>query len=145
MHLTVIISEQDAEGPPYGWTGQEALAPGRENIGTFYGISAETGKTLWTHDTPGTALSMVATGGGLVFGGDLEGNFRAFDQVTGAVLWETNLGSTVTGYPVSFGVNGRQYVAVGTGSSVTTSGHRRYLPDLKAGSENRLFVFALPD
>jgi PQQ-dependent dehydrogenase (methanol/ethanol family) len=145
MHLTVIVDAPDVEGPAYGWVGQDSLAPGRTNIGTFYGISAETGKTLWTHDTPGTALSMVATGGGLVFGGDLEGNFRAFDQVTGAVLWETNLGSTVTGYPVSFGVAGRQYIAVGTGSSVTTSGHRRYLPDIKAGSENRLFVFALPE
>ncbi|MGA0807194.1 MAG: PQQ-binding-like beta-propeller repeat protein, partial [Pseudohongiellaceae bacterium] len=145
MHLTVIISEPDAEGPPYGWTGQESLAPGRSNIGTFYGISAETGRTLWTHETPGTALSMVATGGSLVFGGDLEGNFRAFDQASGAVLWETNLGSSVTGYPVSFGVNGRQYIAVGTGSSVTTASHRRLVPDLKAGSENRLYVFALPE
>lgn len=144
MHLTVIIDAPDAEGPPYGWFGQESLAPGRENIGTYHAISAETGKTLWTFDTPGTALSLVTTGGGLLFGGDLEGNFRAFDQMTGEVLWETNLGSTVTGYPVSFAVGGRQYVAVGTGSSVTTSGHRRYLPELKAGSENRLFVFALP-
>lgn len=144
MHLTVILDEPDPEAL-YGFTSKESLAPGRTNIGTVFAISAVTGKTAWTYDMPGTALSMVTTGGGLVFGGDLEGNFRAFDQDSGKVLWEVNLGSTVTGYPISFAVDGKQYVAVGTGSSVTTSSHRRYLPDLKAGSENRLYVFALPD
>lgn len=145
MHLTVIIDEPDAEGPPYGFIGAESLAPGRDNIGTFHAISAETGRTLWTHDTAGTALSMVTTGGALVFGGDLEGNFRAFDQDSGRVLWEVNLGSSVTGYPVSFGVDGRQYIAASTGSSVTTASHARLLPDSRAGTENRLYVFALPD
>ena len=65
--------------------------------------------------TPGTA-AVLATGGGLIFGGDANGRFRAFDQETGDVLWEINLGSPVTGYPVSFAVDGRQYVAVATGT-----------------------------
>jgi PQQ-dependent dehydrogenase (methanol/ethanol family) len=145
MDMVAVIEAPDPEGPPYGTSSRESLAPGRDNIGTFHAISVETGRTLWTFDTPGTAMSMVATGGGLVFGGDLEGNFRAFEQNSGEVLWESNLGSTITGYPISFSVNGRQFVAASTGSSVTTSSHRRYLPDLKAGSENRLFIFALPD
>jgi alcohol dehydrogenase (cytochrome c) len=87
---------------------------------------------------------MVATGGGLVFGGDLAGNVRAFDQDTGEVLWQANLGSAVTGYPVSFAVSGRQYVAFGTGSSVTTTGHRLIQPQITSASETRLYVFALP-
>ena len=45
--------------------------------------------------------SLVATGGGLLFGGDVSGRFRAFDQATGKVLWEVNLGSPVTGYPIT--------------------------------------------
>ncbi len=144
MHLTVILDEPDQEGPPYGWIGQESLAPGHEeNIGTVYAISAETGKTLWTHELRGTALSMVTTGGGLVFGGDLEGNFRAYDQENGTILWERNLGSTISGYPISFGVDGEQYIAASTGSSVTTSSHRRYLPDVKTGSDNQLYVFKI--
>lgn len=143
MHLTVTLDEPDREAL-YGFTSSETLAPGRDNIGTVYAVSAETGKTAWTFDMPGTALSMVTTGGGLVFGGDLEGNFRAFDQDSGKVLWEVNLGSTVSGYPISYAVNGKQYIAVGTGGSVTTSTHRRFLPDMKAGSENRLYVFELP-
>ncbi|MEY4641474.1 MAG: hypothetical protein RLZZ227_1468 [Pseudomonadota bacterium] len=142
--VTVTQDKPDPEGL-YGLQGTEKITPGRTNLGTVYAVNARTGQTVWTFDMPGTALSMVATGGGLVFGGDIEGNVRAFDQDTGAVLWEANLGSSVTGYPISFAVEGRQYVAFGTGSSVTTAGHRRLMAGITAGSENRLYVFALPE
>lgn len=142
--MTVTLDEADSEAL-YGFSGREALAPGSTNLGSVYAVSARTGVIEWRFDMPGTALSLVTTGGGLVFGGDIDGNFRALDQSSGKVLWETNLGSSVTGYPISFAVDGRQYVAVGTGSSVTTAGQRRLLPDITAGSENRLYVFALPE
>ena len=45
-------------------------------------------------------MSLVATGGGLVFGGDANGRFKALDDRTGKVLWEMNLGSMVSGYPI---------------------------------------------
>jgi len=141
--MTVTMEEPDSEAL-YGFVGRDKLAPGKQNLGSVYAVSARTGATEWTFDMPGTALSLVATGGGLLFGGDIDGNFRAFDQRSGAVLWETNLGSSVTGYPVSFAAGGRQYIAVATGSSVTTAGHRRLLPGITAGSDNRLYVFALP-
>lgn len=142
--VTVTLDKPDVEAL-YGISGIEKLTPGRTNLGTVYAISARTGQTAWTFDMPGTALSLVATGGGLVFGGDMEGIVRAFDQDTGAVLWEARLGSSVTGYPISFAAGGRQYLAFGTGSSVTTSGHRRLLPGITSGVENRLYVFALPE
>ncbi len=90
-------------------------------------------------------MSLAATGGGLVFGGDVAGNFHAFDDATGKVLWETNLGSPVSGYPVSFAVDGKQYVAVTTGA-VARRG-RGAARD--AGAHGRpgtaqVFVFALP-
>ncbi len=53
----------------------------------------------------------MTTAGGLLFGGDTAGRFRAYDAETGAVLWEVNLGSHVTGFPATFAVNGKQYVA----------------------------------
>jgi len=87
----------------------------------------------------------VATAGGLVFGGDIEGNFRAFDQETGEVLWEASLGSSITGYPVSYAVNGKQYISIGTGTSVTTASQVRYLEGTPPGTEGRQYVFALPD
>ena len=144
MDLTVTIDEPDIDGL-YGFFGREKLSEDRTNVGTFYAISVESGETLWTFETPGTAMSMVATAGGLVFGGDIEGNFRAFDQETGEVLWEASLGSSITGYPVSFAVNGKQYISIGTGTSVTTASQLRYLEGTPPGIEGRQFVFALPE
>ena len=86
-------------------------------------------------------MSLVATGGGLIFGGDVNGRFRALDQETGAVLWEVNLGSSVSGYPITYAVDGRQYVAVSTGT-------QRFIdltPELQPSQGNNLFVFALPE
>ena len=48
--------------------------------------------------------------------GDVNGRFRALDDETGAVLWEVNLGSPVSGFPVTYAVDGRQYVVAGTGT-----------------------------
>jgi len=60
------------------------------------------------------------------------------------VLWEINLGSPVTGYPISYAVDGKQYVAVSTGVSLTQSGLSGLTPELRPSTGNNLFVFALP-
>ena len=80
------------------------IAPGTDKVGTIHAISVETGATLWKYEQRAGTTSLVATGGGLLFGGDAAGRFRAFDQQTGKVLWEVNLGSQVTGYPVTYAV-----------------------------------------
>ena len=129
----------------YGLRSDARLAPGHSGAGSIHAISAETGRTLWTYEQRAGVLSLMATAGGLVFGGDSNGRFRALDQSTGAVLWEVNLGSPVSGYPVSFAVDGKQYVAVSTGSSLTAMGVNRLTPELKPSLGNALFVFALPD
>jgi PQQ-dependent dehydrogenase (methanol/ethanol family) len=120
------------------------FAPGTDKVGTIHAVSVETGKTLWKFETRAGALSLVATGGGLVFGGDTNGRFRALDQDTGKVLWEINLGAPVTGFPISYSVNGKQFVAVSTGSSLVSSAVNRLTPELKPGGANAIFVFALP-
>ena len=121
------------------------LAPGTDQLGTVRAISAETGRTEWVHEQRAGTMSLVTTGGGLVFGGDVNGRFRAFDQRTGDVLWEINLGSPVTGFPISYAVDGRQYVAVSTGNAATASGFMGLTPELRPSAGNNLFVFALPD
>ena len=121
------------------------ISPGTDNVGTVYAVSAETGRTLWLHEQRSGTMSLVATGGGLVFVGDVNGRFKALDHETGEVLWEVNLGSGVTGFPISYAVDGRQYVAVSTGSSVTTSAFSSLTPELDLGAANNIFVFALPD
>ena len=130
-----------------GWyeiTVRTEITPGEDSLGTIQAISAETGETVWTHDQAAFTMSLVATGGGLIFGGDANGRFKALDHETGDVLWEINLGSPVTGFPVTYAAGGRQYVAVSTGRSLNTSGLRRLTPDLRPSDGNTLFVFALP-
>ena len=60
------------------------------------------------------------------------------------MLWETNLGSPVTGYPMTFAVDGKQYVAVSTGPSLLTGGLNALTPEVQPATGNNLFVFALP-
>ncbi len=127
----------------YALAARHQLAPGTEDLGTVHAISVETGATSWLYEQRAATQSLVATGGGLLFGGDANGRFRAFDQETGEILWEINLGSPVTGYPVSFAVDGRQYVAVATGTGAGIN--LRMTPELTPSTGNNLFVFALRD
>ena len=129
----------------YAIDWRREIAPGTDNVGTVRAISAETGQTAWVHEQRTATMSLMTTGGGLVFGGDVNGRFRAFDQDTGETLWEINLGSPVTGFPISFGVDGRQYVAVSTGSAATASGFIRLTPEISPSAGNNLFIFALPE
>ena len=124
----------------YQLAARHQLTPGTSNLGTVRAVSAETGKTEWLFETRAGTMSLVATGGGLVFGGDANGRFRAFDHESGEVLWEINLGSSVSGYPISFSVDGKQYVAVNTGG-----GQPNLTPELRPSRGTNLYVFALPD
>jgi alcohol dehydrogenase (cytochrome c) len=128
----------------YAISAKGMLAPGTTNAGTVEAISVETGSTAWKYQQRAGVLSLVATGGGLVFGGDTAGRFRAFDDRTGKVLWEVNLGSPVSGYPVTFAVDGKQYVAVSTGPSLVAGGVNFTTPEIKPSATNQMYVFALP-
>ena len=139
-----VLSTMDGGLAIYRLAARFQLAPGTEQLGTVRAISAETGRTEWVHEQRAGTMSLVATGGGLVFGGDVNGRFRAFDQRTGDVLWEINIGSPVTGFPITFAVDGRQYVAVSTGNAATASGFMGLTPELRPSAGNNLFVFALP-
>jgi alcohol dehydrogenase (cytochrome c) len=117
------------------------IAPGaNNNVGVVIAISAETGKTLWKHEQRAGMLSLVATGGGLVFGGDANGRFKAFDDKTGKVMWEVNLGAPVSGYPITFAVGGKQYVAVTTGSSLVAGSAGRMTPNCCRATQ-RTYLF----
>jgi PQQ-dependent dehydrogenase (methanol/ethanol family) len=131
-------------GSMYSFNARAEIAPGTQNIGSLYAISAETGKTLWRYDQRAAMMSVVATGGGLLFAGDTNGRFRAFDQDSGKILWETSLGAPVTGYPITYSVRGKQYVAVSVGNSLASSSLNRLAEELRPGNASNVFVFALP-
>ena len=128
----------------YGIRTKTVFPEGAKNAGTVHAISAETGQTTWKYEQRAGMLSLVATAGGLVFGGDTNGKFKALHDRTGKVLWEVSLGSPVSGYPIAFAVGGKQYIAVSTGPSLVASGVNSLTPELKQGAANQMFVFALP-
>ena len=84
----------------------------------------------------------MATAGGVVFSGNQQGYALALDDTTGKVLWKFQTGSTVRSQPITYTVDGRQYVAIGSGGgglAVTLVGE---VPRRTLGST--LVVFALP-
>jgi PQQ-dependent dehydrogenase (methanol/ethanol family) len=89
----------------------------------------------------------LSTGGNLVFWGDLHGDFKAIDAKSGKVVWSKNLGSGIGAGPVTYSVNGKQYVAVVVGRTVALPA---FLGDLgkkmvaATPEGGALFVFALP-
>jgi len=129
----------------YNTLGKAMLADGKTGLGRLDAISVETGKTLWSWETPASNYSPVlATASGLLFNGGMDRYLRAFDQNDGKVLWQTRLGSQVFGAPVTFSVAGRQYVAVAAGGGYNTS-PVMIRPDIDQPSGgNMVYVFALP-
>jgi PQQ-dependent dehydrogenase (methanol/ethanol family) len=120
------------------------LAPGETDVGTIRAISVETGATAWKYEQRAGMMALMATAGDLVFAGDGVGRFKALDDRTGRKLWEVNLNSPVSGFPISYAVDGRQYVAVGTGLSPEGFALQRMTPEYKASQQSVLYAFTLP-
>ena len=129
----------------YNTIGPQVLADGRKGLGRIDAISVETGRTLWSWETPASNYSPVlATTGGILFNGGMDRYLRALDQSDGKVLWQTRLGSQVFGAPVTFSVAGRQYVAVAAGGGFN-NGPVTIRPDIdQPAGGNMVYVFALP-
>ena len=143
--MMVVESAETLALELYSLAVRNEIAPGTDQVGAVHAISAETGVTAWRYDQRAATTSLVATGGGLVFGGDANGRFRAFDHETGEVLWEINLGSPLTGFPITFAVDGRQYVAASTGVGGNPLAFLALTPEIRPSFGNNLFVFGLPE
>jgi len=115
---------------------QLTVAPGADHIGEVQAWNVDTGKRVWTHTYANSQNwgPMLATAGGLVFsGGTNDRMFHAFDATSGKLLWEFPTSSGITGQPVSFLVNGKQYIAVQSGWGVDARSMQAVLNTLIPG------------
>jgi alcohol dehydrogenase (cytochrome c) len=130
----------------YNTTGPQSVSDGKTNIGRIDAINVETGKTVWSWETPASNYSpILATAGGLIFNGGMDRYFRALDQTDGKIIWQTRLGSQVFGAPVSYSIMGRQYIAVVAGGGYN-GGAVNAMPTIdQPPGGNMVYVFALPE
>ncbi len=109
-------------------------------------INLETGEILrFNQGRAPIEGAVLTTAGDLVFNGDLNRRFRAFDAYTGKPLWESVLAGPVSVSTITYAVNGKQYVAVMTGDGLLDGGLLAETPELKPPrGVNGITVFALP-
>ena len=93
--------------------------PSEEQSGNITAVDYNTGKIRWQVKTPQPMIGgILATAGGLVFTGEGNGRFRAYNAANGNVLWTFNAGAGVNAPPSSYMVDGKQYIVVGAGGNV---------------------------
>jgi len=115
------LTETDPRGA-MGLGGKDEVAVATL-ASSLLAIDYRTGRTAWKHtfttmlDNPRGGPGLLATGGGLVFGGDISGNFIAFDAATGKILWHSRIGN-VSNAPETYLVDGRQHVLVAAGDTM---------------------------
>ena len=108
--------------------------PGEEQFGNVTAVNIDTGKVVWKARTDQPMIGgAMSTAGNLVFAGEGNGWFKAYDAHTGKVLWQYQCGAGVNAPATSYTVNGKQYIAVAAGGNTQL--------DFKRG--NSVFVFAL--
>jgi|TARA_B110000503_G_scaffold24484_1_gene38671 alcohol dehydrogenase (cytochrome c) len=123
--------------------------PGTDgNLGKIGAYNVDTMEEVWSHQQRASFhTGTMSTAGDLVFVGDLDRRFKALNARTGKLLWETRLGTSVQGHPVSFAIDGKQYIAVTSAVGGTSP---RTVPDVIATEityprwGNALYVFSLP-
>ena len=143
----VFRNVERKEGPPGDWyfyrdpsyTGWQPTGGGSHPLSPDHGahlvaMDIDTGEVLWRHSARSRALSAaLTTAGGLVVGADGDGYLNVHDAATGEVLHRVRLPGVAQGFPVTYAVEGKQYLAVAVGGGRVP------------GSANTLFVFAVPD
>ena len=115
--------------------------------GLVKAVNLETREEVWTRrQVAPPASGHLTTDSGLLFRGTVDRWFQAIDQDSGEVLWQQRLDNSPSSYPITYRVDGKQYVAVATNSgSYHTNGMERIAGITNPPSGASLWVFALPD
>jgi alcohol dehydrogenase (cytochrome c) len=109
----------DADDKPEGWGGNDRSGFSEAML---QAIDYKTGKIRWTHKWPGNGggvrSGLLSTAGKLLFAGDPNTNFVALDPATGDPLWHAALHASMTNGPITYELDGVQYVVVGAGDTL---------------------------
>jgi glucose dehydrogenase len=134
--MTYHVEPAEYPGGSKLWLGGAfKVIPTEKQWGRLSAVSVDTGKVVWQHDTPQPLIGgLLATAGGLVFNGEGNGEFAAYDAKSGKKLWSFQCGAGVNAPATSFMVGGKQYIAVAVGGNTQL--------DFKRG--NNVIVFAVP-
>ena len=98
--------------------GAFKVIPTEEQWGNVTAVDYHTGKIRWQVKTAQPMIGgILATAGGLVFTGEGNGQFKAYDAETGSTLWQFQAGAGVNAPPSSYSVGGKQYIVVGAGGN----------------------------
>jgi len=121
-----------------------------DHLGDFVAMSSRTGEVLWRRPSRlqyGTAA--LTTGGGLVFVGNIDRHMYALDARDGNVLWQTRTPTATDGFPITYAVDGRQFLAVpsSTGWFLAWNNARQVFPEVQRPRTRGsvMQVFALPE
>jgi alcohol dehydrogenase (cytochrome c) len=111
-HWSFSMYYDMSSGRPEGFAGRDLSVWARSFLRA---IDYQTGETRWSHDLgPGDNWAgVLSTAGGLVFTGDVHGNILALDAATGKTLWHAYGGGQAQGPPITYELDGRQYLVIG--------------------------------
>jgi len=135
--MTYHVEESPYPGGNKLWLGGAfKVIPGEEQSGNISAVDYNTGKIRWQVKTPQPMIGgILATAGGVVFTGEANGWFKAYDSANGGELWRFQCGAGVNAPPASYTVGGKQYIVVAAGGNVQI--------DAKRG--NSILAFALSE
>ena len=133
--MTYHVEAAEYPGGKLWLGGAFKVIPGEKQWGRLAAVDLNTGKLVWKADVDQPLMGgVLATAGNLVFTGEGNGQFNAYDAKSGKMLWTFQCGAGVNAPPTAYSVNGKQYIAVAAGGNTQL--------DYKRG--NNVIVFALP-
>jgi alcohol dehydrogenase (cytochrome c) len=116
--MTYQVESSPYPGGKLWLGGAFKIIPGSDQFGNVTAVDYNTGKIAWQKKTPLPMMGgALTTAGGLVFTGEGDGWFRAYDAKSGDVLWSFFAGAGVNAPPASYSVDGKQYIVVGAGGN----------------------------